>query len=156
MRRFVQVAAGAVLTSFLAACAGFPGVRDPLQVSVADIESLPSEGLEVRMRVKLRVRNPNDTPVDYDGVSLSLTVLDQAFASGVSDGRGTIPRYGETLVTVPVTASLLRIGLDMFARVGSGKPIEKVTYRLEGKLNGPMFGAARFQSQGELALPALP
>jgi hypothetical protein len=41
--------------------------RDPLQVTVAGIEPLEGEGLEMRMMVKLRVQNPNDAPVDYNG-----------------------------------------------------------------------------------------
>lgn len=51
----------------LSACAGLQRT-DPVQVTVAGIESLPGEGLELRMMVKLRVQNPNDTAIDYDGV----------------------------------------------------------------------------------------
>src|SRR5215471_19059585 len=86
----------------LAACATMPG-RDPLQVTVADIESLPGEDLELRMMVKLRVQNPNDTPVEYNGVYVKLEVLGKTFATGVSDERGSIPRYGESVISVPVT-----------------------------------------------------
>lgn len=154
MHRFPQAAFCGLLMSFVAACAGLPGAHDPLQVSVADVESLPSEGMEVRMLVRLRVQNPNDTPIDYDGVYLNLKVLDETFASGVSDERGTIPRFGESVLSVPVTASALRLVMRAVEIVGTGKPIDKITYRVEGKLGGPMFGAARFQSQGELTLPA--
>jgi hypothetical protein len=34
-----------------------------------------------------------------------------------------------------------------------GGPIDKVSYKLEGKLSGPLFGSTRFQAQGDLALP---
>ena len=130
-----------------------PG-HEPLQVNVADVESLDGEGLELRMLVKLRIQNPNDAPIDYDGVYLRLDVLDKTFATGVSDERGTIPRYGEAVVTVPVTVSTVNIVRHVLTMAMSGAaPPEKITYRLEGKLNGPAFGATRFQSQGELALP---
>jgi hypothetical protein len=33
-----------------------------------------------------------------------------------------------------------------------GKPMDKVTYELRGKLNGPGFNVARFQSHGEFDL----
>lgn len=36
-----------------------------------------------------------------------------------------------------------------------GKPPEKITYRLEGKLNSPGLGSTRFDSQGELAPPGI-
>ena len=43
----------------LTACATLSD-RDPLQVTVAGIESLPGEGMEMRLLVKLRVQNPNE------------------------------------------------------------------------------------------------
>ena len=83
--------------------------RDPLQVTVAGIEPLPGEGMEVRLLVKLRVQNPNDTPVEFNGASLNLDVMGRRFASGVSDQAGTVPRFGEAIVAVPVTVSVLRM-----------------------------------------------
>jgi LEA14-like dessication related protein len=123
-----------------------------VQVTVADIESIPSEGLEVRMLVKLRVQNPNDAPIEYNGVSLRLDVLDKTFASGVSDETGTVPRFGEAIVSVPVTVSAVRLALYTLGML-NGQPIERLTYRMEGKLNGPAFGSTRFQATGDIALP---
>src|SRR5215471_13921416 len=138
----------------LAACASMPG-RDPLQVNVADIESLPGEDLEMRMLVKLRVQNPNDAPVEYDGVYVKLEVLDKTFATGVSDEHGSIPRFGESIVSVPVTVSMLRMAVYAL-RMLDGKPVDKIHYKLDGKLDGPMFGSTRFQARGEFALPGAP
>ena len=140
-----------VLCLLLGACATVPG-RDALQVAVAGIESLPGEGMELRMLVKLRVQNPNDAPLDYDGVYLRLDVLDKTFATGVSSERGTVPRFGETVIGVPVTVSAMRM-VGYALRMLDGKPIDKLNYRLEGKLSGTGFGSTRFEAQGELALP---
>jgi LEA14-like dessication related protein len=139
---------GAALT--LSACAGLPG-REPLQVNVADVESLPSEGLEARMLVKLRVQNPNDSPVEYSGVYVKLDVQDKTFATGVSDERGTIPRFGESIISVPVTVSMLRAAINAL-RILGGAPFYKIHYKLEGKLDAPMFGSLRFQTQGEFSV----
>lgn len=57
------------------------------------------------MLLKLLVQNPNDAPLDYDGVSLKLEVNGKTFVTGVSDGRSTIPRFGEAMIAVPVTMS---------------------------------------------------
>jgi LEA14-like dessication related protein len=135
----------------LGACASMPG-SEPLQVTVAGIEQMPSEGLEVRMLVKLRVQNPNDSALEYDGVYVKLDVLDHTFATGVSDQRGSVPRFGETVVGVPVTVSMLRVALNAMRFLNS-KPVDKVHYKLEGKLSGVGFGSTSFSSQGELALP---
>ena len=147
-RRTIFIAALALL----AACAVLPG-HEPLQVNVADIESLEGQGMEWRMLVKLRVQNPNDSPVEYDGVYLKLDVLDSTFATGVSDERGTIPRFGEAVVTVPVSVSTINLVRQVIVMATDGKPPEKISYRLEGKLNSPGFGSTRFDSRGELALP---
>jgi len=138
-------------TVMAGSCAYLPG-RDPLQITVAGIEPLPSEGMEWRMLVKLRVQNPNDAPLEYNGAYLNLTVLDRSLATGVSDEVGTVPRFGESVVAIPVTVSVLRVASNAIRMFG-GAPIDRVTYRLEGKLNGPMFGATYFQSHGELNLP---
>jgi LEA14-like dessication related protein len=150
LRTLKQVIVG-FLACALAACAGMPG-RDPVQVSVAGIESLPGEGLEMRMLVKLRVQNPNDAPIEYDGVYVNLDVMDRTFATGVSDQRGSVPRYGEAIVGVPVTVSVLRVALNVF-RMLDTKQADQVSYKLSGKLNGPAFGATRFEAQGSLTLP---
>ena len=136
----------------LNSCAGLPG-REPIQVTVAGIESLPGEGLEVRMLVKLRVQNPNDDPVEYDGVYVKVDVQDRTFATGVSAERGSIPRFGESVIAVPVTISALRAAFHALGFFLDGKPAEKVNYNLSGKLDGPGFGSVRFQADGELTLP---
>jgi LEA14-like dessication related protein len=139
-------------TLLLSACASMPS-HDPLQVSVAGIESLPGEGMELRLLVKLRVQNPNDTPIEFNGVSLNLDVMGRDFASGVSDQSGTVPRFGEAVIAVPVTVSLMRMARQVLGMI-DGKPVDKVTYSLSGKLNGSsLFGTHRFTSKGEFELP---
>ena len=103
------------------ACASLQG-RDPVQVTLAGIDSLPGEGFELRMMVKLRLQNPNDTPIEYDGVYLKFDVLDKTFATGVSDQRGSIPRFGESIISVPVTVSTLRMVSYALGMLGSFRP----------------------------------
>ena len=128
--------------------------NDPLQVTVAGIEGLPGEGagMEVRMLVKLRVQNPNDAPIQYDGVYLKLDVLDKTFASGVSGEGGTVPGFGEAVIGVPVTVSVLRM-VRQVAGLLDGQPVDKIRYEMSGKLNGGLFGTERFETKGEFELP---
>lgn len=150
MTRLMQFMALAVACLGLAGCAGLPP-GDPLQVTVAGIEPMQGEGLELRMLVKLRVQNPNDTPVDFNGVYVKLDVLGKTFATGVSDEAGTVPRFGETVVAVPVTVSVIRMVRHTLGLL-DGQPIEKVTYEMSGKLNRSAFSAARFSASGEIDL----
>ena len=139
-------------TLLLSACASMPD-RDPLQVTVAGIEPLTGEGMEVRLLVKLRVQNPNDTPVEFDGAALNLDVMGRRFASGVSDEAGTVPRFGEAIVAVPVTVSVLRMARQVMGML-DGKPVERIEYSMSGKLHGAgMFGTQRFSAQGDFQLP---
>jgi len=135
-----------------AGCASLQG-RDPIQVIVAGVEPLQGEGLELRMLVKLRIQNPNDLPLDFNGVSVELDVQGKRFATGVSDAAGSVPRFGETLVDVPVSISAFRIARQAIG-VMTNEYRGKLAYEMTGKLAGPAFNSVRFQSKGELTLPA--
>jgi len=143
-------AAGAAIASVLTpGCATMP---DPVDVTVAGIEPLQGEGMEIRMLVKLRVQNPNDSEIVYTGASVKLEVMDKIFATGVSDAGGTIPRFGEAVVEVPVTISVYRMVRQVMGMAG-GTPIDKVQYEMGGKLQTGAFTAVRFNTQGELEIP---
>lgn len=128
-----------------------PVHRDPLQVTVAGIDSLPGEGLEMRLMVKLRVQNPNDTPVDYDGVAVHMAVQGKKFATGVADTIGSVPRFGETVVSVPVTISAMSLISQAFGLM-QGPGMEKIRYEMKGKLSGHGLSSTHFAVQGELDL----
>ena len=139
------------LALLLNACASMRQ-SDPLQVTVAGIEGLPGEGLEIRLLVKMRVQNPNDQSIEYDGAYLKLDVFNKTFATGVSDATGSVPRFGEAVVEVPVTVSVLRMVRQVIGVV-DGQRLEKIPYELTGKLNSATGGTYRFESKGELELP---
>ena len=141
-----------VIALLLAGCAGF-GVREPLRVSVAGLDPLPGEGMEARFVLKMRVQNPNETALDFDGVVVNLELAGKDFASGVSDQRGNVPRYGESIIAVPVTVPATAILKQMFSIAITGKPPSKFDYRLTGRLGGIGLGGACFESEGELSLP---
>jgi LEA14-like dessication related protein len=148
-RHFLALAPGPAL---LSSCAALPG-HDPVQVQVVGVEPLEGEGLELRFLCKLRVQNPNDAPITYNGIYIELEVRGSSFATGVSDASGTVPRYGEVVLSVPVAASALR-----FARQAIGMYMSqdrsKIDYVLKGKIGGSTFNTVRFESKGEIALPA--
>jgi LEA14-like dessication related protein len=126
--------------------------REPIDVIMVGVEPLQGEGLELRMLVKLRIQNPNDLPLDFNGVSVTMSVQGKRFATGVSDAGGSVPRFGEAIVNVPVSVSVLRI-----ARQAVGVMTKEfrgtLTYEMNGKLAGPAFNSVRFKSNGEFTLP---
>jgi len=155
LRNLLRAACLLIAAALAAGCASLPQ-QDPLQVTVAGIESLPGQGMELRLLVKLRVQNPNDAPIDFDGVALTLDVQGKTVASGVSDQVGTVPRFGEAIVQVPVTVSVLRVVRQFLGEMGAG-PVADISYSMKGKLHGAhAFGTQRFKSSGtfNLAPPA--
>ncbi len=125
---------------------------DTLRVTVAGVDPLKGEGLELRFMVRLRVQNPNDASVEFDGVAVDLEVNGKNLASGVSDQRGTVPRFGETLINVPVSVSAFAavrqaMGLSDAAAKG------ELPYVVSGKLAGGLFGTVRFSQAGTLKMP---
>jgi LEA14-like dessication related protein len=143
-----------VLGPLLAACAALQP-RDPLQVTVAGIEPVQEQGqaLELRMMVKLRVQNPNDAPVDYNGVSVEMAVQGKTFATGVSDAAGSVPRFGESVIAVPVTISALRMARQAMGLM-RGDGTNKIQYEMKGKLSASAFSSTRFSTKGEFDLSA--
>jgi LEA14-like dessication related protein len=146
-----RVLALAPALALLSACAALPG-HDPVQVQVVGVEPLEGEGLELRFLCKLRVQNPNDTPISYDGVYIELEVRGSSFATGVSDASGTVPRFGEVVLSVPVAASAFRIARQAIGMYMS-QDRSKIDYVLKGKISGSAFNTVRFESKGEIALP---
>lgn len=134
----------------LAACATL-SQRDPLFIDVAGIEQVPGEGMELNLAVRIRVQNPNDTAVRYDGLALALDVNGRTLASGLSDDIGTVPRYGQKVITIPVTISAFDVARQVFGAMDSDDPAE-VRYELRGKLDGGLFGTRRFTDRGMLRL----
>ena len=129
-------------------CASLKG-SDPPHVTLVGIEPASGEGLEMRMQLKLRVQNPNDKPIEYNGVYVELDVQDKSFGSGVSHESGTVPPFSESVIGVPVEVSVLGIAGQAIGLLG-GKSMDKITYEMRGKLNSSTSGALRFDSKGEL------
>ena len=135
----------------LGGCAGLQS-REPIQVIMVGVEPLQGEGLELRMLVKLRIQNPNDIPLDFNGVSLQMDVQGKSFATGVSDVAGSVPRYGETIVNVPVSISVFRIARQAIGVI-TNEFGGKLAYEMSGRLAGRAFNSMRFKSRGEFTLP---
>ncbi|MEZ5659880.1 MAG: LEA type 2 family protein [Burkholderiaceae bacterium] len=140
----------------LSACAVLVPEDSPV-VRVAGLRPLPGSGLELRFMLELRVQNPREQPLSYDGIAVSLDLDGRGLASGVAQTRGTIERYGEGLVQVPVTVSLigaLRHALSRAGRMERGEAPDELPYTLSGKLGGTDgTPAVRFVSEGKLSLP---
>ncbi len=156
-RRRVVLArlAATVGVAVLAGCAALPH-REPLRVNLVGLERLKGEGFELRFAVKLRVQNPNESAIEFDGISIELDVNGRPLASGVSAEAGTVPRFGELVITVPVSVSASAAVRQMIGLM-DGTPRGEMPYAVRGRIAGGgvvgLFGGARFSAEGSLKLP---
>ncbi len=149
-RRLLLTAMPALL---LSGCALAP-LADPPRVELVGLEGLSGEGLELRFLLRLRVQNPAAVDLAYDGVVVDLDLRGRRFASGVAPVRGTVPRYGEAVIEVPVTVSAIAMARQLIdlTRADPGARRERITYALSGRLGGGLLGGARFSRSGEIDL----
>ncbi|MFK0035989.1 LEA type 2 family protein [Pseudomonas monteilii] len=149
--RFTRLMLVLLMACGLNACALFQP-RDPVNISVIGIEPLPSQELELRMAVKMRVQNPNESPIDYNGIALNLEVNGQPLAAGVSDQQGHIGRYDEAVIVVPVSITAFSFLRQAYG-LGKVDSLQGLPYKLRGKLAGGLLGTVRFTDEGKLDLP---
>jgi hypothetical protein len=126
-----HVALAVLVFAVVTACAGI-GLREPLRVGLAGVDSLPGEGLEVRFLARIRVQNPNDVSITYSGLSAEVDLNGRSFASGVSAATGEIPRFGESVIDLPITVPGTAIVRQVLGFIGSTPG--KATYHIRGFL----------------------
>jgi len=69
----------------------------------------------------------------------------------VSDASGEIPRFGESVIELPLTVPATAIVRQMLGLFTGD--LSKATYRVRGFLNTGTFGRQRFDSTVEIELP---
>ncbi len=117
----------------LSACAGLGPLETPPRVNLVDLRPADVTLFEQRYSVRLRVRNPNDVPLEVRGMDYAIDINDQKFADGVSDAHFTVPPYGERVVEVTVTSSLLRL-IEQFRQMDQRGSLV-LDYRLSGHMS---------------------
>jgi LEA14-like dessication related protein len=124
---------------------------------VVNMEMLESSNFFTqRVKVRVRVQNPNDIELPIKGVNATLFLQGEKFATGVSAESFTVPPFGEgefdLMVDASVAGALIRI-------LGEGKSDQLMQsgldYRLTGKvsLSSGMIRSIPFDETGTLKPP---
>lgn len=125
----------------------------PLDVAVVGLAPLPSTVFEQRLRVDLRVQNPNDRAFEGTGLTLRLTVNGQQLAQAVSAQPISVPRLGEARIQVEASTTLFDLARQILVLPERGS--ESMRYEIQGELHrAGMRPNLRFAKGGELAFPA--
>jgi LEA14-like dessication related protein len=122
-------------------------------LSVVGVQLLSGNLWEQRLKVRLRVQNPNDRALPVKSIEYTLEVADQPFASGESADAFTVPALGETEFDMNVTTNVTGTLLKLLAR-GSERQAQDVPYRLSGKLSlsAGLLRSIPFEEQGTFSL----
>ena len=100
----------ASIAGALSACASMGTGLEPPDVWLIGLEPLPAEGnLEQRLRLQLRVANPNDEALAFDGVSLTLDLNGQRLGRALGNERVTIPRLADDVIELTATTHVFAI-----------------------------------------------
>jgi LEA14-like dessication related protein len=140
-------AACAVAVALAASGCASLAAREPIEVNVVRLTPLASTAFEHRLRVDLRLRNPNNRSYEIDGLRFVLDVNGRRLASGLSHEPVTLPRLGEVVVPVTTTTTLLDL-VNQIVAFGR-EPQQHFEYRVRGKLflKGP-WGALTYDRSG--------
>jgi LEA14-like dessication related protein len=143
--RALLVAAG---LSVFPGCASFGSLMEAPEVSVVNLVPEASSGFEQRFKVDLRITNPNERPLEVDGLRFELDLNGQRLARGQSGDSVTVPRLGDAVISVNATTTLL----DVFRQVWAMQKAKSVRYRVEGRvfLKGLLPPYVDFEREDEL------
>jgi LEA14-like dessication related protein len=100
------------------------------EVLLVNITSLDTTMFEQRLQVDLRVRNPNEFDLEVTGLDFTLHLNDQRLARGLTNKASTIPRLGDSVISVETTTSTL----DVVRQLLNLSQRQDVTYQVQGVL----------------------
>jgi len=114
-------------------CASMSMPFEAPTVKLVSVKLLPSDSLEQRLAIGLRVTNPNSVPLNLVGMKYSLRLDGYNLISGVSNDIPAIESYSDTSVEVIATVDWLN-GLRLLQSL-LAKPNYSVSYELDAKLD---------------------
>jgi len=114
----------------LSGCALFvPKLATP-RLNIVDIEVVKANFLEQRLRVRMSVENPNDRSLPIQGLSYTVYLSGQEFATGVSDASFVVPALGTAEFNMDVTANAAGALFAVFSKPrGQG-----IDYHMKGRV----------------------
>jgi LEA14-like dessication related protein len=149
----VSVAASVLTTAMLGGCSLFVPKLERPQLSVVNVEVQKADLWEQRMKVRMRVQNPNDRPIPVKGLSCALEIAGEEFAHGVSGAAFNVPALGEAEFDMNMTANMAGTIIKLLGK-GSDALGDEVDYRVTGKLSlsHGLLRSIPFEDRGKFRL----
>jgi LEA14-like dessication related protein len=106
-----------------------PRLQTP-RLSIVNVEVRKANLLEQQLRVRMRVENPNDRSLPVQGLSYTVYLGGQEFATGASDASFVVPALGTAEFDMDVTANAAGA---LFAILGRPRG-QGIDYRMKGRV----------------------
>lgn len=140
------------LAGLLSACATTLRDFDDPEIELTGFRPQPSQGMEARFLLQLRILNPNPVPLNIDGLYYELLLREQRALSGVSAEAVRIPAYSEGRLELEAVAGLLG-SLALVRNLLGNPPEEGLPYTLRAKLSiDGTLRALRIERAGTLRI----
>lgn len=137
----------------LASCSSFAPKLEQPNLSVVNVEMVKSDIFEQRLKVRMRVQNPNDRELPVKGISSVMTVNGEDFAKGVAADSFVVPAFGEAEFDMILTANMAGAFVRLMT-ASRDKPPEALDYRIKGKvsLSSGLLRSIPFEESGSFKL----
>ncbi len=134
-----------VTLAALSGCASWFVKGEMPDVLVANITPLDSTPFEQRLKIDLRIRNPNDYELHVTGMDIKLELNGKRLARGLGNQAFTVPRLSDSVVTIETTTSTL----DVVRQVLGLRKVQALNYEISGVLH-MKDGRLPFENSGVL------
>ena len=120
----------------------------PPEVILTNLTPIESTLLEQRVKLDLRIQNPNDFDLHITGVDVRVDVNGKKLARGFSRQDVTVPSLGEATLSLVASTSML----DVLRQVMILGQQPDISYKVTGTLHLGNSGLSRlpFESSGTL------
>jgi LEA14-like dessication related protein len=126
-------------------CASWFVKGEPPEVLLINLTPLDSTAFEQRLKVDLRLRNPNDFDLQATGLDFRLELNGKKIARGLGNKEFTIPRLSDAVVSVETSTSTL----DIVRQLLSLGKNQTLAYGISGMLH-LQDGRLPFENTGVL------
>jgi LEA14-like dessication related protein len=122
---------------------------EPPEVYLSDIAPVEIGLFEQRLRVELRILNPNDFALEVTGLDFQLEVNGIHLARGLSNEEITVPRLGESIVSVMTSTTVL----DIVRQIENLSQQQEMSYEIRGRLHlgNAAVGSVPFERSAKYA-----
>ncbi len=150
LKRTLAVLAASTL---IASCGALGGRMETPRLSLVDAQLVKGDLFEQRLKVRMRVQNPNDRELAVRGITYAIDVAGEEFGHGMTANSFTVPRMGEAEFDMMVTANMAGMLVKTLGGNRGGTP-DAIEYNIHGKvaLASGILRSIPFNEKGTLKL----